>query len=519
MIRSEKKFETWNDVISEFFRRKHESEEEKYLKDELKTVGELYEKVNYLDDADIEFLFDMKRNKKSEKESALSFQRRRAIKVLKIQNKVEGLDVDQKKEGYRKKINGLKEKFSPNKWLSENSSNAGSVNFASHVIKLTHSKIDAPSLLDCVDEKNDAYLTTSTLSIKQIDGAVAGNQFAPIFQFLELELEGVKLAEQLSKDDRIFEKFLPSGESDETTEAMLKEWTKGFRRALGSGTPATHSLAKQVYFPVVGIQNHNKKSNHHLLCNVVSSSLAHAVYEKVFDENQKPVKNAREKGKFLPEKLISFIQRSALSVTASNHSNASQLNAKRGGKLHLFSTQPPTWQTQLKPPIYRKSLFDDFYNSSINTELDYLRDFLLRFKQLDLSIKDPRRIRHLERWVNNIIDEFLFYVATMQNLPSGWTDREEIRLKKEHQYLLDPYRMDEAFQSARVGDDWQAVIRADFALWLNRRLRGKDNQFTPQKEHTQLWKKLLETPMRELMEPIEIELKQQARESVCASIY
>ncbi|MFU8844578.1 MAG: type I-F CRISPR-associated protein Csy1 [Bacteroidales bacterium] len=514
MKKSEKKNITWDDVIYEFFRKKRESEEEKYLKDELKAVGELYKKVNYLNDAGIEFLFDTKRNKKSDKESALSFQRRRAIKVLKIRNKVEGLDVDQKKEGYRKKVDGLREKFSPSKWLSENAGNAGSVNFATHVIKLTHSKIDTPSFLDCIDEKDDVYLTTSTLRIKQIDGAVTGNQFAPIFQFLELQLEGVKLAEHLLKDNRIFEKFLPFGESDETTEEMLKEWTKGFRKALGSGSPATHSLAKQVYFPVVCIQNHNNKYNHHLLCNVVSSSLAHAVYEKVFDENQKPVKNAREKGKFSPEKLISFIQRSALSVTASNHSNASQLNAKRGGKLHLFSTQPPTWQTQLKPPIYRKSLFDDFYNSAINTELDYLRDFLLRFKQLDLSIKDPRRMRHLERWVNNLIDEFLFYVSTMQNLQSGWSIQEGIRLKKEHQYLLDPYRMDEAFQLARQGGDWQAVIRADFALWLNRQVRGKDNQFTPQKEHTQLWKKLLETPLRELMEPIEIELKQQARGSL-----
>jgi len=514
MNKSENKIETWGDVISEFFRKKNVSEEEKYLKNELKAAGALYRKVNYLDDTDIEFLFDTKRNKKSEAEAALSFQRKRAIQVLRMSKQPEGFDVVQKKEEYRKKVDALRTKYSPCEWLSVNSDNAGSVSFATHVIKLTHSKIDTPSLLDCVDEKDDAYLTTSTLRAKEIDGAVAGNQFAPIFQFLELELEGVKLAEQLSKDDRIFEKFLPAGEIDKTTEVMLKEWTKGFRRALRSGTPATHSLAKQVYFPVVGIQNHNDKYNHHLLCNVVSSSLAHAIHEKVFDENQKPIKKARGKGKFSSEEFSSFIHRSTLSVTASNHSNASQLNAKRGGKLHLFSTQPPTWQTQLKPPIYRKSLFDDFYRSTINTEIDYLRDFLSRFKQLDLSIKDPRRMRHLERWVNNIIDEFLFYVATMQSLLSGWTNREEVRLKKEHQYLLDPYRMDEAFQSARQGGDWQAVICADFALWLNRRLRGKDNQFTPQKGHTQLWKKLLETPLRELMEPIEIELKQKARESV-----
>lgn len=511
MSKETRKLETWTDVMSDFFRRKYETEEEKYLKEELKSVGGLYKKANYFDDEDIEFLFDTKRNKKAKEQSALTFQRKRAIQVLRLSNHPEGFDIERKKEDYRKKVDDLQAKFTPRIWLSENASNAGSVSFATHVIKLTHSKIDTPSLFDCISEQDSAYLTTSSLTEKIIDGAVAGNQFAPIFQFLELELEGVKLAEQLSWDDCIFKEFLSPEEEGETAESILKTWTQGFRRALDSGLLATHSLAKQVYFPINDTQD---RSNYHLLCNVVSSSLAHTIHEKVFDDTQKLLKNAKEKGRFSAEELQRIVGRATLSVTASNHSNASQLNAKRGGKLHLFSTQPPTWQTQLNPPIYRKSLFDYFSNTTINTELDYLRDFLLRFKQLDLSIKDPKRMRHLERWMNTIIDEFLFYVGTIQNLPPGWSDREEIRLKKEHQYLLDPYRMDESFQSARQSGDWQGVIRADFAMWLNRRLRGKDKQFTPQKEHSRLWKKLLEAPLREFMEPIEIVLNQQARGAV-----
>ena len=507
------KLKTWNDVMSNFFRRKYESEEEEYLKEELKAVGEIYKKLNYFDNDAIKFLFDTRKNKKSKKQSALSFQRKRAIQLLRLSNLPEGLDIDRKKENYMKKVDALRAKFNPCKWLSENFKNAGNVSFATHVVKLTHSKIDAPSLTDCIDEQNSSYLTTSALTTKTIDGAVVGNQFAPISQFLELELDGVKLVDQLSKDDRIFEFFLPLEEKDKITEELLKTWTQGFRKALDSGFPASHSLAKQVYFPVNDNIN-NVGRSYHLLCNVISSSLAQSIHENVFDENQKNVKKAKGKERFSSEKLSRFVSRSTLGVTASNHSNASQLNAKRGGKLHLFSTQPPTWQTQLKPPIYRKSLFDDFSNSSINTELDYLRDFLLRFKKLDLSIKDPKRMRHLERWMNTIIDEFLFYVGSIQNLPSGWSDRQDIKLKKEHQYLLDPYRKDETFQSARHGSDWQTAIRADFAMWLNRRLRGKNKQFTPQKKHTHLWKKLLETPLREFMEPIEVELKQQARESV-----
>jgi len=505
-------FETWKDVMSDFFRRKYEAEEEKYLKEELKLAGELYKKESYFNDKSIELLFDTKRTKKEKEQTPLDFQRMRALKVLSFENKPNSLNTYRMKKEYFKKIKVIRDKYTPSKWLSKNAGNAGSVSFATHVIKLTHSKIDAPSLFDCIADQNSAYLTTSTLTTKAVDGAVAGNQYAPIFQFLEVELNGVKLAEHISRDDHIFDAFLPS---DVSAEETRNKWLQGFRKALDSGIPATHSLAKQVYFPIgQNRENGDKCCGYHLLCNVVSSSLAHAIHEKMFDESQKPVKKAREKEHFSPEGYSKFARRSALGVTASNHSNASQLNAKRGGKLHLFSTQPPTWQTHLTPPIHRKSLFDGFYNSGVDIELNYLRDFLLRFKQLDLSIKDPKRMRHLERWVNSIIDEFLFYVGTIQNLPSGWSGSEGIRLKKEHQYLLDPYRMDEAFQSARQGSGWQAVIRADFAMWLNRQLRGKDKQFTPQKEHTRLWKKLLETPLREFMEPIEIEMKQLMRESL-----
>lgn len=511
MNKESKKFETWEEVIVDFFGRKYEAEEEKYLKDELKSVGELYKKEKLFDDDEVEYLFDTRKNKKGNEESSISFQRRRAVQVLALTNKPEGLSLYKKKKGYVKKVKSLIKKYDPKIWLSVNSNNASSVSFATHVIKLTHSKIDTPSLFDCIDESNSAYLTTSALTTKAIDGAVAGNQFSPIFQFLELELNGIKLAERLSIDCRLFEGFV---QGDEEAEELLKKWTQGFNKSLDGGKPSTHSLAKQVYFPLDSTKDCKDKKNYCLLCNVISSSLAHAIYEKIFDGSQKLVKKAQEKGKFLHEKSFTFTQRSYLNVTASNHSNASQLNGKRGGKLHLFSTQPPTWQSQIKPPSYRKSLFADFYSLAIKTEVNYLRDFLLRFSKLDLSIKDPKRKCHLERWVNTVIDEFLFFIGTIQNQPSGWSENEDIKLKKTHQYLLDPYRDDEAFQSVRKSTNWQAAIREDFAQWLNRQLRGKDRQFTPQKEHTRLWKKLLETPLREFMEPIEQEIKQHLKEVV-----
>lgn len=505
----EKTLKTWEEVIVNFLTRKIEVDEEKYLKEALKSAGEQYKKMQFFNDDAIEYLFDTRKNKKEKNETSLNFHRKRALQVLALTNKPEGLNTYSKKKEYFKIIKELTIKYSTQNWLSVNCKNASNVSFATHVIKLTHSKIDSPSLFDCIDENSDRCLTTSTLKAKSIDGAVAGNQFAPIFQFLEIELGGVKLAEQLSNDSRIFECFV---QDNAEGEELLKKWNQGFRKAFDSGAPSTHALAKQVYFPLKGA-GASGQNEYHLLCNIISSSMAHAIHEKVFDDVQKPIKKAQEKGKFFPEKSLRLMQRADLSTTKSNHSNASQLNGRRGGKLHLFSTQPPTWQSKLTAPIYRKSLFDDFYHPSIKPDIDYLRNFLLRFGNLDLSIKDPKRMRHLERWVSTIVDEFLFYAASIQNLPAGWSDKEDIKLKNEHQYFLDPYRIDEAFLAGRQSSNWQAVICADFAQWLNRQLKGKDNQLTPQKEHSRLWKVLLKMPLREFMEPIEIEIKQGIGES------
>ncbi len=505
MSREETSFESWEEVITDFLKSKRDTDEEKYLKDEIRKVEDLFSEADYFNDENIELIFNTRKNKKEQDESSLDFQQRRAITLFNLDEEKTPDDLNSFKllKGYAIKRKLLSDKFFIKNWLSRNCKSASSVSFATHVIKLTHSKIDSPSILDSVNDVSDGYMTTSALANKRVDGAVAGSQFSPIFQFLELELNGVKLAEKLAKDEHFFDSLVKNYEEKDE---LLNSWTSGFRKAMDTGAPATHALAKQIFFPL-NIEN----PEYHLLCNVVSSSIAHVIYEHVFDGRQKSIKKIYEKGKFHVNERAVFLQRSQVNVTASNHINASQLNAIRGGKLHLFSARPPIWQSQLKPPIYRQSLFSNMYNATIKTEIDYLRDFLLRFKQLDLSIKDPKRNRHLNRWVDNIIDEFLFYIASIENLPAGWSVTDGIKLKVEHQYLLDPYRSDESFQAARQNTDWQKVVRNDFSKWVNRQLRGRDNQFTPKLEHSQMWRRLLEQPLREHIEQTKQVLKHKER--------
>ena len=109
--------------------------------------------------------------------------------------------------------------------------------------------------------------------------------------------------------------------------------------------------------------------------------------------------------------------------------------------------------------------------------------------------------------MSSIVDDVLAYAATIQHMQAGWSATEDIKLKYEHQLFLDPYRHDEAFQALRKTNDWQSVICADFARWLNYTLSGKDKQFSPQQVHTKMWTNMMEDALRDYDELIQIDIK------------
>jgi CRISPR-associated protein Csy1 len=388
---------------------------------------------------------------------------------------------------------------------------------ASHVLKFSHSSSE-PEGLKVQKRCEKEFLSTNSFKRELIyDLAHSNGNLISISRFLALKLKKNQIIDLILND-----KF-PFLDPFSKDSKQLSEWRKGFALLVEEREIKTGEKTKQVYFP-------NKKNpvlvkDYDLIIPLFSSSLSQEIYSWVTDikygEEQKQIKEFKKPtgkkvkaSKYHPGIAVNLPDLGVLKFGGAQPQNVSMLNKDRGGQCFLFSTQPPTWQSQLKPPATRQSLFRGLYNATIKTEIDYLRDFLMRFAELDLSIKDPKRKRHLERWVNNIIDEFLFYVATIQSLSPGWSDMEDIKLKKEHQHLLDPYRKDESFQLARHNTDWQAVIRADFAQWLNHQLRGRDKKFTPRQAHTRLWKKLLEQPLREYVEIIEQEIKQKVREIV-----
>lgn len=479
---------SWQNVITSFLADKYEADFAKYLKDVFKGIGSTYDKEGLLINEELAFIFDTRKNKKTDEQKETTFILEQITLLEEFNDKPISISFESLKADINTKQQNLVSKYEPETWLTWAAENAKNVTFATHVTKLTHSVIDSPAFFNTFTTTKITHLSTSSLTNVIIDGAVKGMQYSPVYQFLELEFNNKKLVSEFGDlNTDLLDNFAK-------TKEQMQGWNQGFSAATNAGKPKAHFLLKQTYFPI----NSDKSTpRYHLLCNVVSSSKAQALYE-FSRRNSKDAFKMKSSNKYSTETYFNFPNRASISITASNHGNASQLNNKRGGRLGLFSCQPPVWHSQLKPPIYSKSFFYELSkNYEVKENIQYLADFLIRFDNLQLSIKDPKRMRWVEEWIENLADEVLVYVKSIQVLSAGWSVTEGIKLKPEHQALLDCYREDEVFLAMKNNCDWQAVIVQDFAAWLNNRLTKANEKFTPQDAHTKLWIKIFKANFRE----------------------
>ncbi len=490
MIESINSTPGWQAIIASFLNEKYEADFAKYLKDLLKNLSDSYNKAGLLANEELEFIFDTRRNRKTAEQLETEFIQEQLAKLESFTKKPSDLNFLEIQSKISNKQQELEDKYAPANWLTWAADNAKNVSFATHVPKLTHSIIDSPAFFDTSTTAKETHFSTASLKNIAIDGAVRGNQYAPVYQLLELEKNGKKLASEFNDPEtQVLAEFAESSE-------QLKNWNLGLAAALSDGKPKAHFLLKQTYFPLEAKQT--AANNYHLLCNLVSSSKAQALFEFARRNSDESFK-ARNNKKYSAETYFNFPNRAAISITASNHGNASQLNGKRGGRLGLYSCQSPVWQSQLKPPIYTQNFFYKLSNNfAVQENIQYLADFLNRFESLQLSIKDPKRLRWVEKWLENLVDEVIVYVTSLQALPAGWSTKEGIKLKIEHQLLLDYYRDDEHFVGLKTTSNWRTVIGQDFASWLNNRL-SKEHKFTATDAHTKLWAKLFDANFREFM--------------------
>ena len=116
----------------------------------------------------------------------------------------------------------------------------------------------------------------------------------------------------------------------------------------------------------------------------------------------------------------------------------------------------------------------------------------------------PVRDERAER-IDALIDHLIQYAAEIQNLKhhTGWSASPDCKLSVDEQLWLDPRRasQDEAFALEREKGDWQEMIAAQFASWLNARIKGK--WLTPGDVEHREWKSLLAKKLRLLRDDLE----------------
>lgn len=410
------------------------------------------------------------------------------------------LDIfDKQSQAWIKELEDITKKYNYATWLDWASGNASNIGFSTHVAKLTHSSINSGSSIyfDSTDN-SPQYLTTASLANAPTDISQTDNKYAPIGKLLKLESNGQKLVDKLRIGDvsnfTIFSKY----------ETQLAKWRSSFLSCFSDKKPSSHSLAKQIYYPV--------GANYHLLSPLASSSLDHMIFEKIefvkFNEPSVAIRKQKGSKKYHFDEIdLSYPHVAILKVTSGDktskaHMNVSPFNQVRVGKRYLFPSTPPSWKSQLKPPSTQESLFDGEFNHRAWHSVKQLQKYLIGIRNKN-STKEIRD--HVKSCADEIIGILFNYVSEIQNLTnqSGWSQC-NTKLKESHQLWLDPYRQDDIFQQKRQSGDWQEQVCKDFGNWLNHQLKHDRMSFS--KIEADTWAKFLLKRLREFERDLEVTL-------------
>lgn len=452
---------------------------------------------------DVIILFFQTRMNSSALAKASKYIEEKAVKLTAELNEKKQARILDSIEKKKLELDGLKKNpVEIAKWLDKNTTTK--IAIGSRIIKTTHplkfSHSAAPNDGALVDYEEQALLL-STSSIpndsKSYDMAHNNGALISISRFLALSYDDTSIYELILDNDYCFLEGLYKSKE------QLEIWKTGLSELVEKRNLKSATFTKQVYFPV-------DSDNYHLLAPLTSSTLAESIFTQITKYKYRKRIDFFDRDGCLEQRVILPKSKNAVvRVGGNNPQNVSMLNRGRNLKLYkdskssygvfyVVSSEPPVWHSQLKAPIYKTNFFYELSkNNEVRENIQYLSDFLTRFENLQLSIKDPKRMRWVEEWIENLSDEVLAYVKSIQALPVGWSATKEIKLKPEHQVLLDCYRQDEGFLAMKNNSDWQSIIIQDFAAWLNNRLTKANEKFTPQVTHNKLWMKIFKANFRE----------------------
>jgi len=396
-------------------------------------------------------------DRKQPKREAL--QKEEAKALMGVESPVERVKI---KNDFSARYAELDKKYEVRNWLSDAARRAGQISLVTHALKFTHGDAKGMSIYKPSGEENINYLSSANLKAAVLD-AVGNAASLDIVKLLQAEYQGDSLLASLIRDDTSALAAL----ADNTQQ--LTEWVEGFKQVLSSPEPASHKLAKQIYFPVGDNQ-------YHLLSPLFATSLAHALHERIvaarFSEEAKEVYAAFKNETWHSQPRTSYLNTALQTFGGTKPQNISYLNSVRGGKVRLLSCAAPVWQNISKPPLKHKSIFHfgSEFSRAAYASVGRLKHYLLSVygKESTFEIRQQR-----ESYVDEIIDILFNYVAGVHQFDNpGWSAENECELKRSQQLWFDPLRSktDDAFRLEREAGDWKKEIARDFGYWLSQQL-------------------------------------------------
>lgn len=383
-------------------------------------------------------------------------------------------------------------------WLAYAAKEVHRLQEVTHPIKFSHPQAKGATSINTSGSPYATDLELGTHSLKwetRLDVAIDDAKYLPIYAFLCHQFEGRSFFEMAFSGDEAFIQAL----SDNAT--LAREWRAVFSTLrLCKGQPASHKLAKQLYWPLAD-------GSYHLLSPLLASPLAHALHTRLsrdrFSDAAKAAREARRNGKPHPEGYREYPDLAIRSFGGSKPQNISQLNSERRGENLLLASLPPLWESPtLRPPLKTDSVFLRYYpyRREVRRLAGVLKDYLR-------SVAHRRSNVHMRytraSLVSELVDEVLNMAAELhRGLEPGWTAQPDCQLRLAEQRWLDPQRgeTDETFTARIHGDDWKDEVCKGFANWLNSALQTDRTAFG--EAEAREWDQILKPELKLLREEL-----------------
>ncbi len=302
---------------------------------------------------------------------------------------------------------------------------------ASHIAKLTHSSSKGSSCdiryYNSCAKYDSQYVITPEKPL--LDTAYPDNKYSSISQLYNVKVDDSYVGDLLRENG---EKYL----NVFTVNAkLLRLWCEGFSVSIKSEAKKSYFLSKQIYFPI-------EDNQYHLLLPLTSSSLVHELHlehkkiwdsEKKLDVDQRVARAQNEIKKYSSINTCTYPNKAYLHVTGSNHSNASSLNGKRGGRISLLPAMPPQWQSNFPSCSNKSEIFDRALVFELKNVIDNLRKYLQLIKNKELSISEPKRNAAVLNKLQAISEHFFNYIEGVNRnaANSNWTCESKLPIEQQ----------------------------------------------------------------------------------------